>query len=138
MRAGGNVSGRPEADSGSVPMNATVQNLSAICHQKEDPQFQLSVSSAECADMLQNMNTTTATAITHITLESTMTEARAAEELSNAKRNWMYRDLGLDPNLKGVLAGLGYNELKRLKKLHVLYAAQRARSRPPETVKKAS
>ncbi len=58
-----------------------------------------------------------------------MTEAKATEELNNAKRNRVYKDLGLNLNLKEIFSGMDYNELKKLKKLHVLYAAQRIRAK---------
>jgi len=56
-------------------------------------------------------------------------EVNAFEELNNAKRNRMYKDLGMNLNLKEIFNTLNYEELMKLKKLHVLYANQRQKHR---------
>ncbi len=54
---------------------------------------------------------------------------KVTEELNNAKRNRMYKELGMNLNLKEIFNGLNYDELMRLKKLHVLYANQRSKQK---------
>lgn len=51
---------------------------------------------------------------------------KASEEIANAKKNRVYKELGMNLNLKEIFGGLSYDELTKLKKLHVLYAKQRA------------
>eukprot|EP01022_Parablepharisma_sp_SALTPOND_P033142 TRINITY_DN88213_c1_g1_i1.p1 TRINITY_DN88213_c1_g1~~TRINITY_DN88213_c1_g1_i1.p1 ORF type:complete len:483 (+),score=50.69 TRINITY_DN88213_c1_g1_i1:1495-2943(+) len=52
-----------------------------------------------------------------------------SEELNNAKRNRMYKDLGMNLNLREIFGGLSYEDLTKLKKLHVLHATQRAKQK---------
>ena len=60
------------------------------------------------------------------------------DEVSNAKVNRVYKELGLNLNLKEIFGGLNSDELMKLKKLHVLYATQRgSKNRGREGVKEA-
>ena len=61
--------------------------------------------------------------------ESKSEVEKVADELNNAKKNRMYKDLGMNLNLKEIFNDLNYDELMKLKKLHVLYANQRARQK---------
>jgi len=58
-----------------------------------------------------------------------VTEDRVAEEFNNAKKNRMYKELGINLNLKEIFTGLNYNDLMKLRKLHVLYATQKIKPR---------
>jgi hypothetical protein len=60
-----------------------------------------------------------------------MAEGRVADELSNAKKNRIYKDLGMNLNLKEMFHDLNYDELMKLRKLHVLYATQKAKPKDP-------
>ncbi len=56
-------------------------------------------------------------------------ESKVSEELNNAKRNRIYKELGLNLNLKEIFNTMDYNQLMKLKKLHVLYAS-RSKAKP--------
>ena len=63
-------------------------------------------------------------------------EKKATAELHTAKKNRIYKELGLNLNLKEIFGGLGYSELMKLKKLHVLYATQRIKAKLPRVLDK--
>ena len=58
-----------------------------------------------------------------------VTEDRVTEEFVNAKKNRVYKELGININLKEIFGGLGYDELMKLRKLHVLYANQKGKAK---------
>lgn len=58
-----------------------------------------------------------------------MQEGKACEEINNAKKNRMYKDLGMNLNLKEIFNELNFDELRKLKKLHVLYASSKTKNK---------
>jgi len=56
-----------------------------------------------------------------------VTEARVTEELNKAKKNKMYKELGMNLNLKEIFQGFNYDDLMKLRKLHVLHATQKSK-----------
>jgi hypothetical protein len=54
-------------------------------------------------------------------------EGRVTEELNNAKKNQIYKELGMNINLKEMFQTLSYDDLMKLRKLHVLHATQKGK-----------
>jgi hypothetical protein len=55
--------------------------------------------------------------------------ANISQEFKNAKRQRIYKDLNFNINLEGVFGRMGAKDLTNVKKLHVLYASQKAQEK---------
>lgn len=57
--------------------------------------------------------------------EHTVGEKQVANEFDKAKKNRIYKELGMNINLKEIFQDMNYNDLMKLRKLHVLQAKQK-------------
>ena len=60
---------------------------------------------------------------------NTCSGANISQELKNAKRQRIYKDLNFNINLEGVFGKMGAKDLTNVKKMHVLYASQKAQEK---------
>ncbi len=123
----------PRSSGASLNMSASSQNLYADLFTDRYRKLTKSI--------IEDLKVSTPTPAPEKAAEepTLVTEERVAEEFNNAKKNRMYKELGINLNLKEIFGGLGYNDLMKLKKLHVLYATQRGKAggKPKEAVGKS-
>lgn len=67
-----------------------------------------------------------------ITEGHNVNEKQVSEEFDKAKKNRIYKELGMNINLKEIFQGMNYDDLMKLRKLHVLQASQKMKQRNAE------